>query len=104
MFLPNKESVPGFSYNVTAPGGTNSATINLTYDQQLFGYNMEYVVLTFIDRFTTVETTYNTEMIDTQFTFYLQGKELDKNAKMVGTMGTLTFIIFLFCLVVGIVG
>lgn len=95
IFLPNRETVPEFNYTITPPGGTAFVRINTTIENQLFGYNMEYVVLTFIDRKTTVETTYNTEMIDTQFTFYLEGNEVSGNAGTVGMWGTITFLIFL---------
>ena len=56
---------------------------------------MEYIVLTFINRFTTVDTNFGLEMINTQFTFYLDGKEVSSNASTLESLGTATFYIFL---------
>jgi hypothetical protein len=58
---------------------------------------MEYIVLTFINRFTTVDTNFGLEMINTQFTFYLDGKEVSSNASTLESLGTATFYIFLAC-------
>lgn len=100
MFLPNKEPIIDFNYTVTGGGDSSDATIQLEYDQQLFGFNMEYVVLTFIDRFTTVDTTYSLELIDTQYTFYLEGKEISSNASSLEMYGTITLSIFIFCSII----
>lgn len=81
------------TYSVSG-NGTNTIVLDVTYNNQLFGFDMEYFVLTFIDRYTTVDTTYSLEMINTQFTFTLQGKEKDSNASEFETMGTVALYIF----------
>jgi len=96
MFLPNKEPVTDFNYTVNGGGGSPNATINLEYNHQLFGYNMEYVVLTFVNRFTTVDDTFNFELIDTQYTFHLEGKEVSSNASSLEKWGKYTFATFIF--------
>ena len=73
-----------------------SATIDLTYKEQLFGYDQEYIVLTFTNRFTTVDTTFNLELVDEQSTFYLQGREVNSNKSGLKILGIILFIAFLF--------
>jgi hypothetical protein len=97
MFGP-KVSYP-FTYSIPksaiyAVTPTDTVEIYVTYDRQYYGYDMETIVLTFIDRFTTVDSTYGFEMIDTQYTFVLHGKEVPNNSN-IEMMGTVTFFLFL---------
>lgn len=43
---------------------------------------MEHIVLTFIDRTHCVDSTYGFVMVNTQFTFVLDGKEVSANASI----------------------
>jgi len=88
-----------FTYSIE-----NTSMVKINYDQQLYGFKMEYIVLTFIDRFTTTDITNNLEMVNTQFTFELEGKEVDSNASILATLGMVTFFLFIIVAVLFIVG
>ena len=82
-----------FTYTVSLNG--SSATIDLNYTKQFFGYDMEYIVLTFTNKRTTVDTAFNFEIVDEQQTFFLHGREVDSNKKMLKYLGIIVFIAFL---------
>lgn len=76
-----------FSYNVPKASSlktaaSNTVEIEVTYPKQLYGFDMEHIVLTFIDRTHCVDSTYGFVMINTQFTFVLDGKEVSANASI----------------------
>ena len=83
------------SYTLSG-NGTDTITVTLlNFTDQLYGFEHEYLVLTFIDRYTTVDTTNSLEMVNTQFSFTLDGREKASNASNVESLGTVTF--FLVC-------
>lgn len=96
MFGPKKDYEFTYSVrnslNITI-NATNTIYIDISYKEQYYGYDMEYIVLTFINRWTTIETGNSTEMIDTQFTFTLHGKEVSNNS-LIELMGLVVFILF----------
>ena len=56
---------------------------------------MENIVLTFIDRTHCIDSTFSFPMVNSQFTFVLDGKEVSSNASIWETLGLVMFFLFL---------
>ena len=56
---------------------------------------MENIVLTFIDRTHCIDSTYSFQMVNSQFTFVLDGKEVSSNANIWETLGLAMLFLFL---------
>lgn len=93
MFGP--KDVYEFTTYLTQESG-DTIQVHVNYPLQLYGYKMETIVITFVNRETTVDTTYGLEMVNTQFTFVLDGKEVDSHLPELETAGLVTWFIFLF--------
>ena len=97
MFGPKR--VYDFTYNFRnsmniTMNATNTIYIDISYGEQYFGYDIEFLVLKFANRMTTIESGNSTEMIDTQFTFTLHGKEVSNNS-LIELMGLIVVILFI---------